>query len=343
MTWGCNYACGYCRPGGDGAAENSTARQISPKEVVKIAKLFEKIGCSQINLTGGEPTLRKDIGCIIDSLLLETDQKIHVNTNGFKFPEISDVVRARDRLEFITSLDSVDPATCTKGGRPGALQFVDKFLERARHQRIKSRINSVITKENDFPENINGLINFAVRRNLPIKFQTVFETSNQSFVPASTLYTTAALTRRILIRRGFKMVAIHNANNGVTEEKWMDAFSNISYILDKNPESTLFTAACPSCRQYPCDTGMYAFYVNHCGVLQLCRTDRSPICDLSKLEFNQISIDFLELIFREIYGQKITKIGSDRGNRWFREEQLRSPSPDSVGARKYPSIPVVAI
>jgi molybdenum cofactor biosynthesis enzyme MoaA len=302
VVWGCDYKCHYCRPGGDGAKSNNS-RNLSIAAILRIAKLFELAGCSQLNITGGEPTLRKDIGKLLDVLLISTNLNIHLNTNGFRLPGVSQVLAAQKRLSIIASLDSASNLISTSLGRPGAPDRIDRLLQYGKQIGVGARVNCVLTKSTNSPSQLLSVIEFTRSRGVPIKFQTVFDTKDEAFCSAADLYVDASVLRKTLRELGLMPAGVSNTSSGVSEEIWRDGTGFTVTVLDKSPQNTVFTRSCLVCEKYPCDTGMYAYYVDHAGTLNRCRTDRRPICDLSKLKLDGLSVNALRAIMVNVYGK----------------------------------------
>src|SRR5690606_26067874 len=63
LTEACNYRCSYCVP--DGYQADGRPRFLELDEVRRLVRGFAALGMSRIRLTGGEPTLRKDLLRII--------------------------------------------------------------------------------------------------------------------------------------------------------------------------------------------------------------------------------------------------------------------------------------
>ncbi len=341
VTWGCDYECAYCRPGGDGAKKNNH-KQLSARVILNIAKLFSHTGCSQVNITGGEPTLRSDIGEVLDLILEHTALSVHLNTNGFRLPLLTQIVAARERLTIVASLDSATESISAKMGRPGAPQRVDRLLRFSADAGIRSRINCVLTRQTNSKEQIEGIIYFAHSRNVPIKLQTVFDTNDDSFESITSLYVDASVTRDTVRKLGFSLVGVSNISNGVAEEVWKDTRGFTVSILDKNSVTTVFTQSCLSCENYPCDTGMYAYYVDHGGFLNRCRTDRQIVCGLSQVPVNEGNVAALKIILSNMYGKKISNHSIRRHRRVGEDEPTFSfaKSPERARAKTIRIIPL---
>ncbi|KAL0305154.1 UNVERIFIED_CONTAM: GTP 3',8-cyclase, mitochondrial [Sesamum angustifolium] len=60
LTERCNLRCQYCMPA-EGVELTPSPQLLSQNEIVRLANLFVSSGVTKIRLTGGEPTIRKDI------------------------------------------------------------------------------------------------------------------------------------------------------------------------------------------------------------------------------------------------------------------------------------------
>ncbi|XP_015434975.1 PREDICTED: molybdenum cofactor biosynthesis protein 1 isoform X2 [Dufourea novaeangliae] len=82
VTERCNLRCLYCMPA-EGVTLTKNDGILRTEEIIKIADLFVKEGVRKIRLTGGEPTVRKDIVDIIAGLKeLPGLKQIAITTNG---------------------------------------------------------------------------------------------------------------------------------------------------------------------------------------------------------------------------------------------------------------------
>ena len=288
----CNYRCLYCRPGGDGLNEGiRCSKQITSEEVLKIGEILNLIGCKQINITGGEPFIRKDINSIISGLLAKTSCVVKVNTNASIWRPISVPVGQRQRLEFVISCDTLEPSASRKIGREDSNIKVPLFVSKCLHLNYKVRINCVIVRGvNDDADTLRSFISYFCQLKIPIKFQSVFNTGEDSFVDYDSTYTDLTYIREFLSASGYKIGGIQNQSNGVSEILYSKAGHNIR-ILDKNEKDTIYFPICKRCKFFPCDTGMYAHYISSSGKMKICRTRDDMLIDIRMLlyQFSHLS------------------------------------------------------
>ncbi|XP_026824558.1 molybdenum cofactor biosynthesis protein 1 isoform X3 [Ooceraea biroi] len=82
VTERCNLRCTYCMPA-EGVKLTKKEGILRTDEIIRIADLFVKEGVRKIRLTGGEPTVRKDIIDIVGQLKqLKNLEQVAITTNG---------------------------------------------------------------------------------------------------------------------------------------------------------------------------------------------------------------------------------------------------------------------
>ncbi|XP_008551701.1 molybdenum cofactor biosynthesis protein 1 isoform X1 [Microplitis demolitor] len=82
LTEKCNLRCLYCMPA-EGVKLTKSDKILTTDEIMRLARLFVKNGVKKIRLTGGEPTVRRDIVDIIGQLkTLKNLESVGMTTNG---------------------------------------------------------------------------------------------------------------------------------------------------------------------------------------------------------------------------------------------------------------------
>ncbi|KGM52301.1 molybdenum cofactor biosynthesis protein A [Lysobacter concretionis Ko07 = DSM 16239] len=108
LTEACNYRCSYCLP--DGYQADGRPQFLVMDEIVRLVRAFAALGMSKIRLTGGEPSLRKDLPEIIAAVAaIPGVARIALTTNGCLLPRHVGVWRAAGLTALNVSLDSLDP------------------------------------------------------------------------------------------------------------------------------------------------------------------------------------------------------------------------------------------
>lgn len=107
LTEACNYRCSYCLP--DGYVADGKPKFLALDEIRRLVQAFATLGMSKIRLTGGEPSLRKDLPTIIQTVAAVPGiDKIALTTNGCRLPQLTELWRQSGLTALNVSLDSLD-------------------------------------------------------------------------------------------------------------------------------------------------------------------------------------------------------------------------------------------
>jgi cyclic pyranopterin phosphate synthase len=127
----CNFRCPYCMPA-DQYHENfrflHSNERLSFQEIVRLTRLFVRLGVRKIRITGGEPLLRPDIGELVGELSLIDDiEDIALTTNGVLLAQHAAGLKAAGLHRVTVSLDSIDDEVFQRmtGGRGGLERVLD--------------------------------------------------------------------------------------------------------------------------------------------------------------------------------------------------------------------------
>lgn len=109
LTEACNYRCSYCLP--DGYQADGRPRFLELDEIRRLVRGFAATGMSKIRLTGGEPTLRKDLLPIVATVAsVPGIRRIAITTNGTLLPRHVTAWREAGLTALNVSLDTLDAA-----------------------------------------------------------------------------------------------------------------------------------------------------------------------------------------------------------------------------------------
>lgn len=133
LTEKCSLRCVYCMPE-EGVDLSPSGRLLTTEETLRLARVFVGAGVTKIRLTGGEPTVRRDLPAVIGALDelrplgLET---IAMTSNGIALPRMlpSLVGAGLDKLNL--SLDSLERQKFAKLTRRDGLHKVLKAIDLA--------------------------------------------------------------------------------------------------------------------------------------------------------------------------------------------------------------------
>ncbi len=109
VTDRCNYRCTYCMPSG-GVAHGAREETLTFEEITTLVRLFVRLGVRRVRLTGGEPTVRRDLPSLVRMLrAIDGLREIALSTNGHRLAELAAPLRAAGVDRLNVSLDSLRP------------------------------------------------------------------------------------------------------------------------------------------------------------------------------------------------------------------------------------------
>jgi len=148
----CNFRCVYCMPEDKfhpGFKFLPSKERLSFDEMLRLVRIFTKLGVTKIRITGGEPLLRVNLTDFIGDLsTIDNIKDIALTTNGVLLKKYAYELKASGLDRITVSLDSIDSnefklMTGGRGDLDRVLSGIDE-AQRAGFQRIK--INAVIKK-----------------------------------------------------------------------------------------------------------------------------------------------------------------------------------------------------
>ncbi|KAL8702521.1 MAG: hypothetical protein Q9201_004311 [Fulgogasparrea decipioides] len=153
VTERCNLRCTYCMPA-EGVPLSPSARILTTPEIVYLSELFVKEGITKIRLTGGEPTVRKDILPLmqeIGSLRSKGLKELCLTTNGISLHRKLDGMVQAGLTGVNLSLDTLDPyqflIMTRRKGFDAVMKSLDRILDMNRlGAGIKLKLNAVIMR-----------------------------------------------------------------------------------------------------------------------------------------------------------------------------------------------------
>lgn len=153
VTERCNLRCTYCMPE-DGVPLSPPSHLLTSPEISYLSALFVSQGVTKIRLTGGEPTIRKDIVPLMHSigaLRRQGLRELCLTTNGIALHRKLDSMADAGLTGVNLSLDTLDPfqfqIMTRRKGFEAVRKSIDRILEMNRlGAGIKLKINCVVMR-----------------------------------------------------------------------------------------------------------------------------------------------------------------------------------------------------
>lgn len=169
LTERCNLRCTYCMPE-EGVQLTQNDKILTTDEIIYLAQLFVKQGVRKIRLTGGEPTVRKDLEQIIGRLKnIDGLESVTMTTNGLVLTR-NLVKYQRAGLDGLNiSLDTLQPEKYEKITRRKGWERVIAGIDLAIQLGYTPKVNCVAMKGFNEDE-ICDFVQFTQNRPVDIRF-----------------------------------------------------------------------------------------------------------------------------------------------------------------------------
>lgn len=217
----CNYRCSYCVPepgaedgvgaalaardrsGNEGGSREGHgparhARLLSFEEIAALVRVFAGLGVRRVRLTGGEPTVRRDLPALVRLLrAIPGIEEIALSTNGHRLDELASPLRDAGVDRVNVSLDSLDPDRFRQITQRGDLARVKRGIEAARAVGFRSvKLNTVALKGfND--DELGAICVFAWQRDLLPRFIEEMPMASGRTYRSDSLLSASEIKRRV--------------------------------------------------------------------------------------------------------------------------------------------------
>ena len=139
----CNFRCNYCLP--DGYQCDSDRDFLSVQEISTVSQAFAELGTSKIRITGGEPSLRRDLPDIISQVANTPGiNEVAITTNGDKLPRNIQSWIDSGLTSLNVSIDSLDPRMFASITGHDKLEMVMQGIDMALEAGIPVKVNAVL-------------------------------------------------------------------------------------------------------------------------------------------------------------------------------------------------------
>ncbi|KAI1854924.1 hypothetical protein JX266_001042 [Neoarthrinium moseri] len=176
LTERCNLRCVYCMPE-EGVPLSPPRELLTTPEIIMLSSVFVSQGVNKIRLTGGEPTVRRDILPLmqqIGALRSHGLRELCLTTNGLALHRKLEAMVEAGLTGVNLSLDTLDPwqfqIMTRRKGFDAVMKSIDRVLELNRHGAgIKLKINCVVMRGVNDRE-IIPFIEMTREQNIEVRF-----------------------------------------------------------------------------------------------------------------------------------------------------------------------------
>lgn len=180
----CNFRCNYCLP--DGYCADGVNKPLALDEIEALVQAFALNGTKKVRITGGEPSLRKDLPEIIKRCKqVEGIQTVALTTNGYRLSKQIDELLDAGLDNLNLSADSLRAETFKLITGHDKLQQVLQAIDLAAAKGLKKiKLNAVLLRTFNGSE-LETFLNYVKDRPVTVRFIELMETGdNKAFFDA---------------------------------------------------------------------------------------------------------------------------------------------------------------
>jgi GTP 3',8-cyclase len=172
LTDRCNFRCVYCMPA-DGVEWLPKAHLLSFEEIVEVARAAAAVhGIRRFKLTGGEPTVRRDLVELVRMLRRDVPgiEDLSMTTNGALLDELAEPLRDAGLDRVTVSIDSLRPDRFRRITRTGDLRAVLRGLDRAERAGFDGLKVNCVTMRGVNDDEVADFARLTLKRRLTVRF-----------------------------------------------------------------------------------------------------------------------------------------------------------------------------
>ncbi len=219
----CNFRCPYCMPDKhfpDSYQFLEKSDWLSFDEIIRLSKIFVRLGVRKLRITGGEPLLRPNISNLIRELnQISGIEDVALTTNGALLANHAADLKLAGLRRITVSLDTINPKTFhTLSGYKGDIQDVFNGLHAARKVGFETiKLNAVIQRgvnDDDFLD----LVEFSRTNGYILRFIEYMDVGNQNHWESKCVVPTQELIENIQSR--YQLVRLSATEQGETSQRF---------------------------------------------------------------------------------------------------------------------------
>ena len=169
LTDKCNLRCVYCMP------EQMTFRPrqelLQDDEIYRLVSIFAGLGFEKFRLTGGEPTVRKNVVEIVRQIANTPGVKVvAMTTNGLLLHELAGPLADAGLSRVNISIDTIDPAKFKTITRWGDVQDVWQGIASATEAGLGVKLNAVVVRGFNDTQDVVDLAGLTLHQPWQVRF-----------------------------------------------------------------------------------------------------------------------------------------------------------------------------
>lgn len=167
LTDKCNFRCFYCMPCNPKFLPSQTL--LPPEKIAEICQRLVALGITQIRVSGGEPTYRKDFMDIMVRLSSLPLKKLAVTSNGFLLAPFLPKLKEIGCNHVNISLDTLSKDTFQRIARVSGLDNVHRSILQAKELGLNVKVNVVLLRGVNDAE-LHDFVAFSADHQIEVRF-----------------------------------------------------------------------------------------------------------------------------------------------------------------------------
>ena len=279
----CNMRCIYCPPWG----ENSYTidDNLDTDSLKRVLTYLNEAGFQVVKLTGGEPTLRKDLIEVVQ-FSSELFPETRIITNGWNLSKIASNLRQAGLNSIEISLDAAEPASYARMTQTSTVMYttVCAGIEECIRVGFPIQLNMVVTRQN-FDQVVPMLRLVESFGNMTLKLLELvyYEYPGYQFWKDNFVSMDEVIP---IVQRNSRGIDWDYPPGNVGSPMPSFALDNNAKVLVKDGVvGTTYANICNGCSVFPCQDGLYGLTITTDGYLKMCkhRTDlHVPLFELQE-------------------------------------------------------------
>lgn len=169
LTDKCNLRCVYCMP--EDMTFRPRAELLQDDEIDRLVHLFASLGFNKIRLTGGEPTVRRNVVDIVRRIAQTPGiQTVAMTTNGLLLNELAQPLAEAGLQRVNISIDTLNPEKFNKITRWGKVEDVWSGIDASQRAGLGIKLNAVVVRNYNDKEDVVDLARLTLAQPWQVRF-----------------------------------------------------------------------------------------------------------------------------------------------------------------------------
>lgn len=213
----CNFRCSYCLPNGY-CFDSKAEKPLRLDEIRNLVSAFAGLGVEKVRVSGGEPTLRRDLLPILAGIAeVPGIRTLALSTNGYRLKTLAPELKTHGCQAVNVSLDSLNSERFAKVTGERGNHAVLEGIESALIEGLRVKINAVLMRgvnDRELPD----FLDYVRTRDCSVRFIELMRTGdNREFFEEHHLRADSLSAE---LEQGGWMRLPRDATGGPADEYW---------------------------------------------------------------------------------------------------------------------------